>query len=86
MKTLIFYKWFLLIINYLDDLVLSAFTTGVIGESILTLSGGELTGNEGEITGNNLYDLILKLLAPIISGVFVVQLNKYLDKKRRSKK
>jgi hypothetical protein len=86
MKTFIFYKWFLLIINYFDDLVLSAFTTGLIGESILTLSGGELTGNEGEITGNNLYDLILKLFAPIISGVLVVQLNKYFDKKRKQKK
>lgn len=85
MKTLFFFRYFISFFQYIDDVILAAFTTGVTGEAILTLSGGELTQNEGEITGNNLYDLILKLLLPFITGVAVTQLNKMFDRRNKKK-
>ena len=85
MKTLFFFRYFIPFIHYIDDVILAAFTAGVTGEAILTLSGGELTQNEGEITGNNVYDLILKLLLPLITGVAVTQLNKMFDRRNKKK-
>jgi len=85
LKTLFFFRYFIPFVQYIDDVILAAFTTGVTGEAILTISGGELTQNEGEITGNNLYDLILKLLLPLITGVAVTQLNKMFDRRNKKK-
>jgi len=85
LKTLFFFRYFTPFVQYIDDVILAAFTTGVTGEAILTISGGELTQNEGEITGNNLYDLILKLLLPFITGVAVTQLNKMFARRNKKK-
>ncbi len=54
--------------------------------SILTTQIGEVVGGE-DITGHNIWDAIIKIAIPIITGVIVPIVNNYLNKrKRRTKK
>ena len=53
--------------------------------SILTTKVGEVVGGE-DITGNNLYDAIIKIAIPIITGIFIPVVNNYINKRKSRKK
>lgn len=54
--------------------------------SIITTQIGEVVGGE-DITGHNIWDAIIKIAIPIITGVIVPIVNNYINKrKKRTKK
>lgn len=50
------------------------------GMAVSAIIGEVTTG--GEITGNNIYDVIIKIAVPLIVGVMVPIVNKYLENKK----
>lgn len=60
--------------NFIDAMK-GMLLSGIIGESL----------SSSEITGNNFYDLIIKIMVPIITGVAIPLVQNYIQNKKHRK-
>jgi len=56
-----------------------------VGTSIVTMEVGSTIGGE-DITGHNVWDAIIKISIPIITGILIPCVNKWLANRKRKKR
>lgn len=65
--------------NQVQDIIVGAYS------SVLTIHIGEVITGENYIIGNNLFDTIIKITIPIITGVLVPLVSNYISERKKRK-